>query len=484
MSFGLTPEGFSRKRLDDIKTEIENDLKNRFGNYINLLPQSVFGQIVGLFSDREAELWEMAEDVYNSQYPDTAEGVSLDNVVALTGITRLGATKSRIMDVALFGDAGTVVPAGTQFSVAGNPNAKFLTDLEVTLGIGVNEIQLLSFATLPMSGSFKLSYRNEVTDLIAFDALATEIQNKLNALEGLEGVIVTGDFNLGFSIEFAGVDGKQDQPLLVVVDNTTGALTTITTTQQGAAQALVDVTAVDFGPTQAIFGTLTVIDTPVSGLDSVKNLDDAVVGRNVETDFELRQRRGLTLQVAGAATPDAIRARLLNLVGVTDVIIFENITSLPDMDGRPEKSFEAVVAGGDEQEIFDSIYQAKPAGIETFGSEIGSSVDSQGVTHEVRFSRPTNVPIYVSVSLVTDPLRFPANGNDTVRDAIVAFINELGIGSDVIVVPQLICSFAGVQGILDAEIFVGIAPSPTLSDNIIIDANEIPVTDNLKVIVT
>ena len=77
MAFGLTSSGFNPKRLIDIKTEIENELKATFGNSINLLPSSVLGQLVGIMSDREKELWELAEAVYNSQYPATAEGVTL-----------------------------------------------------------------------------------------------------------------------------------------------------------------------------------------------------------------------------------------------------------------------------------------------------------------------------------------------------------------------------------------------------------------------
>ena len=482
MAFGLSTEGFSRKRLDDIKGEIEQALRQKFGNFINLLPQSVFGQLVGVFADREAELWEMAEDVYNSQYPDTAEGVSLDNVCALSGIVRQPATKSTILNVCLFGTAGTFVPAGTGFSVAGNPLAKFITNADKTLVAGQDEIQLLTFASLPGSGAFKLKYRGQETTSLAFNTNAASIQSALNALSNLSGVSVSGNFGIGFTITFGGDDGLQPQPLLEVTSNTTGVNTTIVASQEGIAQAQVDCTATEFGPVQALYGTLTVIDTPVSGLDSVKNIEDANLGRDVETDLELRQRRAQTLQVAGAATPDAIRARLLNLTGVTDALIFENITDVVDIDGRPPKSFECVVAGGDQQEIIDEIWASKPAGIETFGVISGTALDSMGVSHPIEFSRPTNVPIFVDVVLTTD-VNFPVSGNDIVRDAIVSHINSLGIGTDVIVYPHLMVSFAGVPGIVDVVLKVGLSASPTLDDNIIIDANEVPVTDNLKVTV-
>jgi len=484
MAFGLNSDGFTRKRLSDIKGEIEDALRQRFGNFINLLPQSVFGNLVGVFADREAEIWELAEDVYNSQYPDTAEGVSLDNVAAITGIVRQPATKSKIQNVCLFGTAGTLVPQGTELAVAGNTQARFVTDSDRTLVAGVDEVQLLTFATLPLSGSFRLSYRGELSSLLNFDATAPQIQAALNALPSLSGVVVTGSMGPGFTITFAGADGKQPQPLIVVSNNTTGVLTTLVSTVEGVSQGQVDVTAIEFGPTQALYGTLTVINTPVFGLDSVKNIEAAIVGRNVETDLELRARRANTLQVAGAATPDAIRARLLNVEGVTDALIFENISTVVDVNGRPPKSFESVVAGGDDQDIFDTLWASKPAGIETFGFETGSVLDSMGVSQTVKFSRPTNVSIYCDVTLTVDSLLYPATGDDVVRDAIVNFINTRGIGGDIITYPQLISVFAGVPGILDVVIRIGKLPSPTTDDNVIILANEIPVTDNLKVTVT
>lgn len=111
MTFGLTPKGFYRKRLPDLKAENENALIAEFGE-INLQPQSVFGQLVGVFAKTLADIWENMEDVYYSQYPNTAEGVPLDFLVALNGISRL--QKARTIAVcALEGNESTLVPKGS-----------------------------------------------------------------------------------------------------------------------------------------------------------------------------------------------------------------------------------------------------------------------------------------------------------------------------------------------------------------------------------
>ena len=110
MTFGLTAQGFKSKRLVDIQTDLENQLLAEFGD-INLDPQSIFGQQIGVFSKVLADLWENMEDVYFSQYPNSAEGISLDNVVQLNGITRLAAQQTRVTGVCV-GLEGTLINQG------------------------------------------------------------------------------------------------------------------------------------------------------------------------------------------------------------------------------------------------------------------------------------------------------------------------------------------------------------------------------------
>jgi uncharacterized phage protein gp47/JayE len=108
MTFGLTPYGFNAKRLADIKQELENAFIAQFGD-INTDPQSVSGQIIGVFSKSFADIWENLEEVYFSQYPNSASGVSLDNVVQLNGISRLPATQTSVV-ATCDGAEGSYVP--------------------------------------------------------------------------------------------------------------------------------------------------------------------------------------------------------------------------------------------------------------------------------------------------------------------------------------------------------------------------------------
>lgn len=131
MAFGLTPAGFNRKRLTDIKEEIEIALKLAFSDNIDLAPDSGFGQLVGIMSEALADQNESQENVYNSEYPSTASGAALSSVVQFNGIIRLEETKS-ITTITITGTPGTVIPVGSKAAVV-STGEKFITDSEVTI---------------------------------------------------------------------------------------------------------------------------------------------------------------------------------------------------------------------------------------------------------------------------------------------------------------------------------------------------------------
>lgn len=487
-TYGVTAAGFVIPQLTDIQSEINNTLTNQFGANIDLSASGPFGQLSGIFSEREYLLWAAMADVYNSQYPNTAFGASLDNVGSISGIPRLGALASTIVGVKLYGTPGTLVPALTvQFSVFNSPSSIFQTTGSATLVAGQNCIQTLSFSSVPDVGNWELSINASQTTLLAFNANAVAVQTAIRLLEFCGGCVVTGDYTVGFTVTFAGAGtgGLMVQPIFIIASNTltrssVPVVVTPLITQPGIDQGIVNVSAVSTGPVVANTGTLTVINTPISGLSGVLNVVDAVVGRNVESDNAYRARRATELQIAGAGTFEAIRSKLIQLSGVTAVILFENSTDIPDAQGRPPHSFEAVVQGGDDQTIADLIWQVKPAGIQTDGGQSETITDSEGQVHTVKFSRPTPLLIYMIVNLTVD-VTYPSNGDAVVKQLLVDYGNALGIGESVIVIPKLISAIASVQGIDDAVILIGTAPSPTLPNNIIVSLNQVATFDTGRV---
>lgn len=488
MAFGLTNSGFEIKRLNDIKEEIEATLRASFGPGINLLPTELLGQLVGMFSEREALIWEALKAVYDSFYPDTADGINLDNVVAITGIKRLEATKGTGIGVA-YGTLGTIIPAGSIVSVDGNPEARFVTTQIATIGAGTNEVQLIQFSAVPTSGSWTLIFDGDETGVLAFNDNAAAIQSALNALPSLSGITVSGNYTTGFTITFAGADGSQNQDLIVGGTNTLTAssvqvnLSFSTTTQGVLPNVSITLQAEQAGQIIAYANTLTVIESPIAGWASFNNLTDITPGNEIETDSALRIRRNRTLATAGAGTVEALKSRILEIDEVENARVFENDTDITDAFGRPPHSFEAVVLGGDNQEIRDTIWQVKPAGIRSYGDVSGSITDSMGFSHTVQFSRPTPVSIYVIVNIVSNPSEFPVGGATAVAQSIVNFSEEtFGIGDDVIMI-KLFSAIEDIAGVLDCDFLIGTSPAPATDANIAINDDEISDWDTARITV-
>ena len=474
--YGITSAGFVPKTLDIIDTEIDETLKSELGDSINTLPEDVIGQLKGIFAERESNLWELMEDVYDSQYPNSADDTTLDLVCQITGLTRQQATKSTIETFYLIGTSTTLIPAGTIFSVNGQPSSRFLTDDAVILVAGADEVQDLTFPAAPTLGQFKLELDGIQTAFLDFDATDTEVETALNALSNTFGdVSVSGDmFPAGMTITFEDRDGKQPISTLAIVSSTLDQTGSVAKTTPGVIQGSTGMTAESTGSAiRASARTLTVIESPITGLDSGFNVTEASLGDDVETDTEFRIRRDNALGTNAAGTQPAIRTAVLELDDIDAVFVVENDSDVT-VAGRPAHSFETIVEqsdGGTDQddEIAEAIFESKPAGIQAFGNDVTKNVaDSQGFLHVIEFSRPVSVPIYLEVDLETDS-DFPPTGSALAAAALLAFGDELGIGKDVIIRPELISSLDAIPGITDIIVRIGIAASPTLDNNIPIE---------------
>lgn len=233
------------------------------------------------------------------------------------------------------------------------------------------------------------------------------------------------------------------------VTNSTGSATTLTV----AAEAL------DTGRTPAPAGTITVISTPVSGWTAVTNLADATPGLPVETDAAFRLRREQSAQRAASSPLDAIVAQVLEVSGVTQVTGWENTSLLPDAIGRPGKSVEAMVLGGDDDAVGRAVFAAKAGGIETVGSTTVTFTDSNGRSRSVKFSRPTSLTMYATIRVEVDPDTYA--GDAAVKAAFLEVSDEFRAG-DPARISDLLTAVCAVAGVTDAYVFVGTVATEAL----------------------
>ena len=417
MSFGILSTGFKIKRLSDIIEEIEAAQKAAFGA-VDTNADSVFGQLNGVFANQLNEVWEQLQKSYNAASPNLADGLTLDYNVALNRITRLEALHTQV-EVGLKGTTGTIVTEGTQISsITDGALFQLKQDTEIT---ALSQIKIAVVVVNVLNSTLYTVTINSTPYTYTSDSSATidEIANGIVAdITGDAGAVVIAE-NLGNG----------------VIMITTKSLSFDTIYDSNFEHYTIsNFESVETGEILSISDTLTVIETPLIGLDNVNNFEDGIKGRESETDAELRIRRLLSLQISGAATLPAMTARMLNDVdNVTIVKGFENRTDSIDVDGRPPHSFELVIVGGDEDEIAAEIWAIKPAGIQTFGNDFRDITDANGDTQRIYFSRPVNQYAWIIVNITLNSEEtFPTDGVDQIEEKILEYGDSLDIGEDII----------------------------------------------------
>lgn len=192
------------------------------------------------------------------------------------------------------------------------------------------------------------------------------------------------------------------------------------------------VTAVcqSLGAITADIGTVTRIQTPTYGWQSVTNASAASVGAPVESDAALRVRQGISVALPSTTILAGMLGAIEGLAGVSEAVIFENDTSTTDTNGLPPHSIAAVVDGGTALDIATVISNKKTPGAYTYGTTSQQVVDSIGIAHTIRYFVPTAVPISVGITVHALTGYTSAIGVQ-IQNAVAAYINALPIGQSV-----------------------------------------------------
>jgi uncharacterized phage protein gp47/JayE len=254
--------------------------------------------------------------------------------------------------------------------------------------------------------------------------------------------------------------------------------TTAEATLDGLGSAVVEARGLEFGEISCPAASIDTIDSPVVGWATVTNLAEGLIGTEEETDVELRARRERSTSTGAQAILDAMFAAINNIPGVTNLTILENDSNIVDVNGLPPHSFEVIVVGGDDQAIADTIWAKKSTGSTPAGTSDIDIVDSQGITHTMRLTRPAQIDIYVKVTITTFA-DYPADGDDLIKQAIVDYANGdliagrgFSVGDDVIYT-RLYTPINSVPGHEIDELLIDTVFPPTLQDNIAIGIEEV-----------
>ncbi|HHT1170875.1 TPA: baseplate J/gp47 family protein [Klebsiella michiganensis] len=190
-------------------------------------------------------------------------------------------------------------------------------------------------------------------------------------------------------------------------------------------------TCASTGAVAAVAGSVNGINTPTRGWASVTNPLAATVGVAAETDAELRVRQSQSVALASLTPFDAVDGAIANVEGVTRHKLLENDTETTDANGLPAHSISAIVEGGDATAIANTIRSVKGQGVSTYGTTAVIVTDKYGNPYTIRFSRPIDVPVYVSITLKA-LTGYSSEVGDEIKAAVAAYINSLAIGDSVL----------------------------------------------------
>jgi len=457
----LTPTGLERPRLADLKTQLDESVTSALGP-VNTSPDAFLGQLNGISAAALDDCWEMLDDVYNSAYPATAEGINLDRAVSLLGIVRIPAAPV-VVTAAAYGDEGSIVPAN---AVTHADVQYFNTSDVIITASRVIDVRV-EIATLADSTVYSVTLNGVLysvnsgigaTDASILTALAAAITGYVK--------VVADDV-----LRISALDGQTPFSYAKSAN--------ITTVQMGSPAVFVSVVS---GARELPIGALADIDTPVFGWTGVSNLIAGSGSRDIESDADLRLRHSTVSRVAGSATVTAIRSRLLQEVpGVTTVNVFENRTHL-FVGLVPPHSFEAIVRGGNDQAVAKNIWENKPAGIETYGNISIDVTDDNGDLQPINFSRAASIYVWIRVTVTQlyPEEQLPIATVQAIKDAVFNTGNLLDVGEDVInqrFIGPIYLNTSGL-GMVTIESAVTAAPGDTPSystTNKAIGRSELPI---------
>lgn len=499
--FGVKEKGFSRPTYPEVRDFLLDKSRDVFGPEWNLGLKSVTGLTVRAFAFGVTPLWRVLHRVWLNNFVPTAEGSSLDLAVARLDLEREG--EQRATGIVTFsGNTGVEIPSGTRVTNADDPDFPVFETVQGPVTVqGRGEVDMFIEAIetgsrgnvgtgaidqieSPVGGvdAVDNNIRSDVLDL-GLDTNTTAFRSVATGEEAYQEIDV-GDMLHDIRIDRVQWEVRNPDSVeqfysldLAIVDDSTGdviedlGLRNLNISGTSTATITVEDLEIDVRDFDTIRirmintagsddtlevvadtednytnGALVIGGTEQTGEDWVSDVRSSTPGEtsgglDQETDAELRQRYFDSLARAGKSTVESIRAAVLTVDGVRIASVEENTSDSTDGQGRPPKSVEVTVLGGDDQDVAQTVFDNRPSGIEDHGDETVAIFDNQDIERDVNFTRPTQVDIDVNVTIdVTED--FPADGEEQIQDNIIEYIggtnsdNELNtgleIGADVI----------------------------------------------------
>ncbi len=168
----------------------------------------------------------------------------------------------------------------------------------------------------------------------------------------------------------------------------------------GAGTADILFQSLEIGAVTPALNSITTVVTITLGVTAVNNPTPAnSVGVPEETDAALRTRRTRSVSIPSKGYVDGLIGSLLDLDSVTQVEVFENVTSVTDTRGIPAHSIWVVVAGGAAEDIANVIYIKRSLGCGMRGAVEVDITQADNLITTIKFDRPIAQDLYISFNV-------------------------------------------------------------------------------------
>ncbi|WYV99362.1 baseplate protein [Pseudomonas phage vB_PpuM-NoPa] len=472
---GLTDQGLVIKDSDEVRNDLNTLASSLFadlvaaGDIVDVSENSTLGRLIGVVTPSIAEIWAQLQLINSSFNPNSATGVALDNIIALSGINRLPAQATRAQ-VLFEGNNGIILssPAGRVRSSTTQRTFSITSPVSMTpnaaSGVGI------VVANVQQNTKYRFSYSVDGVNFID-----TEITSPAS---GATSASILTQIETAVKNSLSGIftTYRQDGRLFISrVDPFQIVNFSVSVNLRIEKVIKLGLVADDqTGPFEQPANTIDSISVPIAGWVSVWNPTAATTGRYTETDAELRERFRNSKFVQSANIIEALIDALINVAGVSDVIIYENDTDTVNAEGVPMKSFMPIVLGGLPSDIANAIWKNKPTGIGSYGNTTVQIVDSQGLSHPISFMRPTAVPVYIKMAVVSDGTgTLPGDAVALIRQNILDYFEANNKIGDDVIYSRLYTPINQVPGHMVQSLTIGTSANPTGMANIPVAFNQV-----------
>ena len=323
----------------------------------------------------------------------------------------------------VFSDTGLIVPpssavlAGTTADI----NAAFGGNLNGQLTSPQGQLATTLAAIIAAKNQEMLVYVNNVDPAFSSGRMQDGIAriyfiDRIPARSTIVTATCTGAVNTPIPAGSLAID---------INDNLYISLTSVVIPSSGSID--VQWAAIQTGPNPCAKGALNRPYKIIEGWDTINNVADGVLGRNVETAQEFEARRFASVSINANGMLSAIRSLVLATEGVTDCYVYDNSSNTPLVIGDyaiARNSIYIAVVGGNANDVAKAIWTKKGPGCSYNGNTSVQVFDDRSFysqpypAYTVLFEIPTNTPIFFSVTLAAND-SVPENAIALVQNAIL-----------------------------------------------------------------